>query len=69
MITMSRVCGVLLSIGAAIGQGAKPDRPNIVVILSDDAGYADFSMHGAVDIATPRIDSIASNGVHAICIR
>jgi arylsulfatase A-like enzyme len=40
-----------------------PPRPHIVVILSDDAGYADFSMHGAVDLATPRIDSIARHGV------
>lgn len=37
--------------------------PHIVVILTDDAGYADFSMHGATDLATPRIDSIARNGV------
>jgi arylsulfatase A-like enzyme len=38
-------------------------RPHIVVIVSDDAGYADFSMHGADDIRTPNIDSIADNGV------
>lgn len=40
-----------------------PPRPNVVVILADDAGYADFSMHGATDLATPRIDSIAAGGV------
>ena len=37
--------------------------PNIVVIIIDDAGYADFSMHGSQQIKTPRIDSIAENGV------
>ncbi|MFM7243674.1 MAG: sulfatase-like hydrolase/transferase [Planctomycetaceae bacterium] len=36
-------------------------RPNVVVIVSDDAGYADFSMHGG--FPTPRIDSIAAEGV------
>src|SRR5688572_2055480 len=37
-------------------------RPNIVVMLADDLGYADLSMHGARDIATPHIDSLAANG-------
>ncbi len=36
-------------------------RPNVIVIVSDDAGYADFSMHGG--FPTPRIDSIAAEGV------
>lgn len=41
----------------------EPARPHVVILLSDDAGYADFSMHGATDVATPRIDSIAQGGV------
>jgi len=38
-------------------------RPNIVVIVGDDMGYADIGCHGCKDIATPNIDSIAQNGV------
>jgi arylsulfatase A-like enzyme len=38
-------------------------KPNIIVIISDDAGYADFSVHGSKQFLTPRIDSIARNGV------
>ena len=38
-------------------------KPNIVVLVSDDAGYNEFSMHGAKHFPTPRIDSIAANGV------
>ncbi len=38
--------------------------PNIVLIISDDAGYADFSSHGSDQISTPRIDSIGADGVH-----
>ena len=37
--------------------------PNIVIIISDDAGHADFSMHGSTHFPTPNIDSIAHNGV------
>ena len=38
-------------------------KPNIIVILSDDAGYADFGCHGSKQFKTPNIDSIATNGV------
>jgi arylsulfatase A-like enzyme len=38
-------------------------RPNIVIILADDMGYADVGFHGCKDIPTPHIDSIAKNGV------
>ncbi|MHC4750663.1 MAG: sulfatase-like hydrolase/transferase [Planctomycetota bacterium] len=38
-------------------------QPNIVVIISDDMGYADIGCHGCKDIKTPNIDSIARNGI------
>jgi arylsulfatase A-like enzyme len=37
--------------------------PNILLILSDDQGYADVGVHGCTDFATPHLDSIARNGV------
>ena len=37
--------------------------PNIIVIISDDHGYADIGVQGCQDIATPNIDSIARNGI------
>ncbi len=43
---------------------AKPSgRPNIVLILSDDMGYADTGAYGCKDIPTPNIDRIALWGV------
>ena len=45
-------------------QDEKADRPaNVVLIVSDDAGYADFSLNGSTHFPTPHIDSIAKNGV------
>jgi arylsulfatase A-like enzyme len=41
---------------------ASPCRPNVVVFLSDDQGYADVGYHGS-DILTPHIDAIAYSGV------
>ena len=42
---------------------ASDDRPNIILILADDLGYADVGVNGCQDVPTPRIDSIATNGV------
>lgn len=41
---------------------APPQRPNIVFILFDDAGFSDFGAYGS-EIATPNIDAIAHQGV------
>jgi arylsulfatase A-like enzyme len=38
-------------------------KPNIILILSDDAGYADFSFQSNRLIPTPNIDRIANEGV------
>jgi arylsulfatase A-like enzyme len=39
------------------------NRPNILVIMTDDMGYADIGVHGCRDIPTPHIDSLAKRGV------
>ncbi|TKG94206.1 hypothetical protein EYV94_13035 [Puteibacter caeruleilacunae] len=38
-------------------------KPNIIVILADDAGYADFGFMGCDDLETPNIDRIANTGI------
>ena len=38
-------------------------RPNVVVILADDLGYADLSCYGGRDVSTPRMDSLATDGM------
>lgn len=48
--------------------GATPatrPRPNVVILLADDAGWGDFSTHGNPDARTPNIDSLARDGVSA----
>ncbi len=39
------------------------ERPNVIIILTDDQGYKDVGFNGCKDIPTPNIDRIANNGV------
>ncbi len=41
---------------------AVADRPNIVMIVADDMGYADAGCQGAKDIRTPNLDRLAKEG-------
>ena len=36
--------------------------PNVLLIVSDDAGYHDFGMQGNTNFPTPRIDALAAGG-------
>lgn len=40
------------------------ERPNVVVILSDDQGWGDLSMNGNTNLSTPNIDQLAEQGAH-----
>jgi len=48
--------------GAADAAPASGGKPNVIVFLSDDVGWAEYGFQGAKDIPTPNIDSIAKNG-------
>jgi arylsulfatase A-like enzyme len=38
-------------------------RPNVIVILADDLGWADLSSYGSTFYETPNLDKMASNGI------
>lgn len=47
---------LFISIAAAV------DRPNFVVIFTDDQGYGDLGCFGSKQVATPNIDRLAAEG-------
>ena len=42
---------------------AQPEKPNLIVIMADDLGYADVGFNGCRDIPTPQVDRLAAEGV------
>ena len=48
---------------ALSAQPSKTGRPpNFVIILADDQGWGDLSVHGNTNLSTPNIDSLARDG-------
>ncbi|RAV27533.1 arylsulfatase [Sinomicrobium soli] len=44
------------------GETATPDKPNIILIMSDDMGYSDIGTYGG-EVNTPNLDLLAENGL------
>ena len=55
---------LLASVGLGLSSllRAATPRPNILVILADDQGWGDLSVHGNTNLSTPNIDSLARDG-------
>lgn len=62
--TLSFRCAAALFALSSLGLAAAPAaKPNILLIVSDDHGYADTGFQGAKDLATPHLDRLAATGV------
>lgn len=53
---------LVLGFASAVPAMAQDKRPNILLVLFDDAGFMDFGAYGS-DSRTPTIDSLARSGV------
>ncbi len=66
MNRLHRYFGLLLLVAisfVAASCSPAPQSPNLIILFSDDAGYADFGFHGSDLIRTPHLDRLASSGV------
>lgn len=43
-------------------QNSNENRPNFIVIFTDDQGYADIGSYGGTHVKTPRLDELAQEG-------
>jgi len=58
-------CGIAIAIPGIASGDQTTVKPNILVIVADDLGYADLGCQGCKDIPTPNIDSLAAAGIRA----
>ena len=61
---------MLIGLAGATSLPAAPQgnssRPNVLLIVSDDHGYADVGFQGCKDIPTPHLDRLARSGMQCI---
>lgn len=58
------VCTLLSLLFLPQHSSAEPDRPNVIIILTDDQGLGDLSFYGNPVIETPHLDTLAGEGVN-----
>jgi arylsulfatase A-like enzyme len=57
-VVVAACCSLTASIAAE-----RAAKPNIIVVVGDDMGYADVGIHGCKDIPTAHLDALAKSGV------
>ena len=60
-----RLFGFAVGLTAGVAAGAPADKPNILLIVSDDQGYSDLGCIGSKPVLTPNLDRLAAEGVRA----
>jgi arylsulfatase A-like enzyme len=66
MINLSPLCIItvtFLALNIFCASAATQNRPNVLVIMVDDIGYADLSSFGSTDLQTPHLDKLVSEGM------
>ncbi len=63
ILVLMAVIMVALVTLQGLGAARTEARPNILVIITDDQGYGDFSIHGNPHVQTPHIDRLARASV------
>src|SRR5687767_14571730 len=57
---------VLLLLGSTCARllAADPGKPNVLIMVADDLGFADVGFNGGKIIATPNLDRLAAAGMN-----
>lgn len=61
MVLMLRMFLVFCAVASSLLSAA--DRPNVVIVITDDQGYGDLSCHGNPILRTPKIDELYADSI------
>ena len=61
VVSLLTVCAGFVSCNRT--EETKQSSPNIVILITDDMGWGDLSIHGNTNLSTPNIDRLAHQGV------
>jgi len=59
---MMKILAALIAVCCCL-TAAAAERPNVIVIVADDLGWADVGFHGNAEIDTPSLDRLAREGM------
>ncbi len=62
-LSIYALLAVLVAVLSAASRASAADRPNIVLIISDDHGYTDYGFMGHQTVRTPQLDRMAAQGL------
>ena len=60
---MKHILSLFALLALVGGHALAAEKPNILIIVSDDQGYADVGFHGSRQAVTPHLDALAKSGV------
>ncbi|MCK5101747.1 MAG: sulfatase-like hydrolase/transferase, partial [Cyclobacteriaceae bacterium] len=59
----SKLFILFLALSVFFNCSRQPEKPNIILIMTDDQGYGDLACHGNPWIKTPEMDKLYSQSV------
>ena len=60
---MNRREFLLAPLLASAAAAQRRSRPNVILVITDDQGYGDLSIHGNPHLRTPNMDRVAAEGI------
>ena len=63
LLKRASLCALAAAAGRAGAESLERRKPNIVLIVADDLGYAELGCYGQKKIRTPHLDRLATQGV------
>ena len=63
LLGVAAVAAAGRSVGVGAPRNGTPGKPNLILLLADDMGYADASCFGSKAVQTPNLDALAAAGM------